>query len=107
MNEFKTNRFDVPLNRFNPEVGGISYKYLGNVQKQENNHNSAVFDAPNLSQVPSSFLEFFLLGFPPTLEYRDHLVAIGVKIFSTVQEEYIFTSKEIRFKVVAIPGFFL
>ena len=28
-----------------------------------------------------------------------------MKILSTVQEEYIFTSKEIRFKVVADPDF--
>ena len=32
--------------------------------------------------------------------------AIGVKILSTVQEEYTFTSKEIRFEVVPIPDFF-
>ena len=29
-----------------------------------------------------------------------------MNILSTVQEEYIFTSKEIRFEVVAISGFF-
>ena len=44
--------------------------------------------------------------FPPTLVYRDHLAAIGVKILSTVQGEFIITSKEIRFEVVAAPGFF-
>ena len=94
------------MNRFNPEVGGVSYKYLGSVQKEINYHNLAVFDAPNLSQVSSSFLGFILIGFPPTLAYKAHLAAIGVKIFITVQEEFIFTSKEIRFEVVAVPDFF-
>ena len=107
MNRFNVplNRFNLPLNRFNPEVGGISYKNLGSVQKHKYYHNSAVFDAPNLSQVPSSFLGFNLLGFPPTLAYKDHPTAIGVKILSTVQEEFIITSKEIRFEVVAVLGF--
>ena len=58
------------VNRFKPKVGGISYKYLGSVQKYIFNHNSAVLDAPNLPKVLSSFLGFFLLGFPPTLAYR-------------------------------------
>ena len=99
-------RFNVPLNRFNTEVGGFSYKYLGSVQKHNNYHNSAVFDAPNLSQVPSSFQGFILIGFPPILPYKDHPAAIGVKILSMVQEEYIITSKEIRFEVVPVPDFF-
>ena len=91
------NRFNVPLNRFNPEVGGISYKYLGSVEKQKFYHDSAILDAPYLFQVPLSFLGFILLGFPSTLAYRDHLAAIGVKILSTVQGEFIITSKEIQF----------
>ena len=66
---------------------------------------SAVFVTPNLSQVSLSFLGFILLGFPPTLAYKDHLAAIGVKILSMVQEEFIITSKEIRFEVVAVSGF--
>ena len=40
------------------------------------------------------------------LAYMDHLAAIGVKIPSTVQEEYLFTSKEICFEVVAFQVFF-
>ena len=31
---------------------------------------------------------------------------IGVKIHSTVQEEYTFTSKEICFEVIPVPNFF-
>ena len=85
------------MNQFNPEVGGISYKCLGIVQKHRFYHNSAVLDAPNLFQVPLSFLGFFLLEFPPTLAYKNHLAAIGVKILSTVQGEFIITSKEIQF----------
>ena len=46
----------------------------------------AVLDTPNLSQVPLSFLGFFLLGFPPTLAYKDRPAAIGLKILSTIQE---------------------
>ena len=41
--------------------------------------------------------EFFLLGFPPTLAYRNHLAVIGVKILSTVQGEFKITNKEIQF----------
>ena len=67
---------------------------------------SVVLDAPNLSQVPLSFLGFFLVGFPPTLAYKEHPAAIGVKILSTVQEEFIITGKDIRFEVVTVPGFF-
>ena len=106
LNRFTIESIQWSLNRFNPEVGGISYKYLGSVQKQKYYHNSAVFEAPNLSQVPSSFLGFFLLGFPPTLAYKDHLAAIGVKILSTIQGKFIITSKEIHFEVVVVPGFF-
>ena len=75
------------------------------MQKHKFHHISAVFDALNLSQVPSSFLGFIVLGFQPTLVYKDHPIAIGLKIPSTVQEEFIITSKEIRFKVVAVLGF--
>ena len=70
---------------------------LGNVQKKFFNDNSAVLEDPNLFQVPLSFLGFFLLGFPPTLAYRDHLAAIEVKILSMVQGEFTITSKEIQF----------
>ena len=76
------------------------------MQKHKFYQISAILNAPNLSQVLLSFLGFFLLGFPPTLAYRDRLAAIGVKILSTVQEEFIITSKEIRFEVVAILGLF-
>ena len=105
MNRFTVESIQRSLNRFNPEVGGISYKYLGSVQKHKIYHNSVVLDTPNFSQVPLSFLGFFLLGFPPTLAYRDHPAAIGVKILSTIQEEFIITSKEIRFEVVTVLDF--
>ena len=94
------------MNPFKLEVGGISYKYMGSLHKHKYYYNSTVFDAPNLSQVPSSFLGFFLLEFPPTLAYRDHFVTIRVKILSPIQGEFIITSKEIRFEVVVVPGFF-
>ena len=58
-----------------------------------------------LIKVLLGFLGFFLLGFPPTLAYRDHPVAIGVKILSIVQREFKITSKKICFEVVAVPGF--
>ena len=106
MNQFTVESIQSSFDRFNPKVGGISYKNLGSVQKHKFYQNSAIFDAPNHSQVPSIFLGFILLGFPPTLAYRDHLAAIGVRILSTVQEELIITSKEIRFEVVAVSGFF-
>ena len=50
-------------------------------------------------------LGFFLLGFPLTLAYKDYPIAIGVKILSTVEEEFIITSKEICFEVVAVLSF--
>ena len=49
---------------------------------------------------------FILIGFPPTLAHKDHPAAIGVKILSTEQEEFIITGKEIRFEFIAVPGFF-
>ena len=76
------------------------------MQKHIKCRNSVVFDAPNLSQVSLSFLGFILLGFPPTLAYKDHPVAVGVKIFSTVREEFIIISKEIRIEVVVVSCFF-
>ena len=94
------------MNRFKPEVGVISYKYLDSVQKLINYHNSTVFDALNLSQVPSSFLGFILIGFLPTLAYKDLFAAIGVKILSTVPEEFIIASNDIYFEIVVVPGFF-
>ena len=105
VNRFVVESIQCSLNRFNPEVGCISYKYLGSVRKHNTYHNLAVFEAPNLSQVSSSILVFILIWFPPTLAYKDHLAAIGVKIVTTVQEEFIITSKEIRFEVVAVPDF--
>ena len=100
------NRFNVPLNRFNAEVGGISCKYLGNLQKHKFYDNSTVLDALYLFQVPLSFIRLFLLGFPLTLAYKNHPAAIEVKVLSTVQEEYTFTSKKIRFEVIPVPDFF-
>ena len=78
---------------------------MGSVQKHNNYHNSTVFDAPDLSQVPLSFLGFILLGFPPILVYKIILQPIGVKISSTVLEEYTFTNKEIHFEAIAVQGF--
>ena len=37
------------LNRFNPEVDGISYKYMGSVQKHKVYQISAALEVPNLS----------------------------------------------------------
>ena len=36
---------------------------------------------------------------------QDHPAAIGVKISSTVLEEYTFTSKEIHFEAIAVQGY--
>ena len=80
------------MNLFKPEVGGISYQYLAAFRNISFIIIQQFLTPQNLSQVLSSLLGFFLLGFPPTLAYIDHLAAIEVKILSTVQGEFIITS---------------
>ena len=75
------------------------------MQKLKFYDNSVVFDALYLFQVLLSLLGFFLLGFPPTLAYKDHPTDIGVKIFSMVQGEFVITSKETSLEAVVVPGY--